>query len=94
MTAVKLEGDYLGKEEDFKTLGEDQARRAYRAEAVTETTKEFERFGTFGYAFARIDARPEIDRANGRVVLALVADLAARLCGASTWPATAARATK
>ena len=27
-----------------------------------------DRFGTFGYAFAQVDARPEIDRANGQVV--------------------------
>ena len=80
VTAVKLEGDYLGKEEDFKTLVKIKPGEPYRAEAVTETTKEFsERFGTFGFAFARIEARPEIDRANGRVVLALVADPSRRV---------------
>ncbi len=80
VTAVKLEGDYLGKEEDFKTLVKIKPGEPYRAEAVTETTKEFsERFGTFGFAFARIEARPEIDRANGRVVLTLVADPSRRV---------------
>jgi outer membrane protein insertion porin family len=80
VTAVKLEGDYLGKEEDFKTLVKIKPGEPYRAEAVTETTKEFsERFGTFGFAFARIEARPEIDRANGRVVLNLVADPSRRV---------------
>ncbi|MGZ5131199.1 MAG: outer membrane protein assembly factor BamA, partial [Caldimonas sp.] len=33
-----------------------------------------DRFGTFGYAFAKVDSRPEIDRATGRVVVTLVAD--------------------
>jgi outer membrane protein insertion porin family len=75
VTAVKLEGDYLGKEEDFKTLVTIKPGEPYRAEAVADTTKAFvERFGTFGYAFARIDSRPEIDRATGQVVLTLVAE--------------------
>ena len=80
VTSVKLEGDFLGKEEDFKTLVKIKPGEPYRAEAVTETTKEFgDRFGLFGYAFARIDARPEIDRANGRVALTLVADPSRRV---------------
>jgi outer membrane protein insertion porin family len=75
VTAVKLEGDYLGKEEDFKTLVTIKPGEPYRAEAVADTTKAFiERFGTFGYAFARIDPRTDIDRASGQVVLTLVAE--------------------
>ncbi len=80
VTAVRLEGDYLGKEEDFKTLVKIKPGEPYRAEQVTETTKAFaDRFGTFGYAFARIDARPDIDRATGRVALTLFADPARRV---------------
>jgi len=80
VTAVRLEGDYLGKEDDFKTLVTIRPGEPYRAEAVAETTKAFvERFGTFGYAFARVDARPEIDRATGQVVLNLVADAQRRV---------------
>ena len=42
---------------------------------MAETTKSFtDRFGTFGYAFARVEARPEIDRANGQVAVVLAAD--------------------
>ena len=45
------------------------------APAVTATTKAFtDRFGTFGYAFARVEARTEIDRANGQVAVVLAAD--------------------
>ncbi|MFM9917280.1 MAG: outer membrane protein assembly factor BamA [Rhizobacter sp.] len=74
VTSVKLEGEYLSKEDEFKTLVTIKPGEPYRAEAVAETTKAFtERFGTFGYAFARIEARPEIDRVNGRVDLTLVA---------------------
>ena len=75
VTAVTLEGEYLGKEEDFKTLVRLKPGEPYRAEAVTNTTRAFvERFGTFGYAFARVEPRTDIDRANGRVAVALVAD--------------------
>lgn len=75
VTAVTLEGEYLGKEEDFKTLVAVRPGAPYRAESVTNTTRAFiERFGTFGYAFARVEARTDIDRANGRVAVALVAD--------------------
>ena len=75
VTAVKLEGEYLGKEEDFKTLVTIKPGQPYRAEAVAETTRAFvDRFGSFGYAFARVDPRTEIDRANGQVVLTLAAD--------------------
>lgn len=75
VTGVKLEGDYLGKEDEFKSLVKIEPGEPYRAESVAETTKAFtDRFGTYGYAFARVDARPEIDRTTGQVVLALVAE--------------------
>ncbi|HEX2541010.1 MAG TPA: outer membrane protein assembly factor BamA [Caldimonas sp.] len=75
VTGVKLEGEYLGKEDDFRTLVTVRPGQPYRAEAVAETTRAFvERFGTFGYAFARVDARTDIDRENGRVALTLVAE--------------------
>jgi outer membrane protein insertion porin family len=74
VTAVELEGEYLGKENDFKNLVTIRPGQAYRAEEVAETTRAFtERFGSFGYAFAKIDARPDIDRRNGRAVIHLVA---------------------
>ncbi len=75
VTGVKLEGEYLGKDEDFKTLVTIKPGQPYRAEAVAETTRAFvDRFGTFGYAFARVEPRTEIDRVNGQVVLTLAAD--------------------
>lgn len=75
VTSVKLEGDYLGKEEDFKTLVAIRPGEPYRAETIAETTRAFtDRFGTFGYAFARIDARPDIDRVTGQVSITLVAE--------------------
>ena len=75
VSAVKLEGNYLGKEEEFKSLVKIVPGEPYNADKVAETTKAFtDYFGNFGYAFANVAARPEIDRANNRVAFALVAD--------------------
>jgi outer membrane protein insertion porin family len=75
VTAVKLEGDYLGKEDDFKTLVSVRPGQPYSGGAVAETTRQFvDLFGTFGYAFAKVESRPDIDRATGQVVVTLVAD--------------------
>ena len=80
VSGVKLEGEYLGKEDDFKTLVLIRPGSPYQAEAVTQTTRAMiERFGTFGYAFAKVDARPDIDRATGTVAITLVADPARRV---------------
>jgi len=80
VTGVKLEGEYLGKEDEFKTLVAIKPGEPYRAEDVAETTRRFtERFGNFGYAFARIEPRPDIDRSNGQVAVTLVADPARRV---------------
>jgi outer membrane protein insertion porin family len=48
---------------------------AFNTDEVTKTTKAFtDYFGNFGYAFARVDAKPEIDRVNNRVALVLQAN--------------------
>ena len=75
VTGVKLEGNYLGKDDEFKSLVRIQPGEAYNADRVTETTKAFvDYFGTFGFAFAQVEARPDIDRANNRVAITLVAE--------------------
>jgi len=75
MTEVKLEGEYFGRESDFKSLIRVKPGEPYRASAVADTTRAFgDLFGTWGYAFAHVEARPEIDRATGQVVVVLAAD--------------------
>lgn len=72
VSSVALEGNYLGKEDEFKALVSVRAGEAYNAEDVTATVKAFtEHFGTFGYAFAQVEAVPEIDRVNSRVAFVL-----------------------
>ena len=72
VSSVALEGEYLGKESEFKSLVAMRAGEAYNAEDVTKTVKAFtDYFGTFGYAFAQVDATPQIDRATNRVAFTL-----------------------
>jgi outer membrane protein insertion porin family len=79
VSEVAMEGYYLGKDDEFKSLVEIKAGQAYNADDVAKTTKAFnEYFGNFGFAFARTDVRPEIDRTTNRVKLVLVADPARR----------------
>ncbi len=75
VSGVKLEGNFLGKEEEFKTFVKIVPGQAYNSERVAETTKAFsDYFGNFGYAFAQVQARPDINRANNTVAITIVAD--------------------
>jgi len=75
VSGVRLQGNYLGRDEEFKTFVTIKPGQAYNADQVTQTTKAFaDYFGGFGYAFARVEAVPEIDRANNRVAFVLQAD--------------------
>jgi outer membrane protein insertion porin family len=80
VTGVKLEGEFFGREDDFKRLIKLQPGKAYNGDEVAQTTRAFtDLFGTYGYAFARVDSRPDIDRATGQVVVTLVADPSRRV---------------
>lgn len=75
VTGVQFTGDYLGREEEFHSLVTIQPGNAYRAEDVANTQKAFtDRFGYFGYAFARVESIPQIDRNTGRVKVVLHAE--------------------
>ncbi|MBK1688613.1 outer membrane protein assembly factor BamA [Rubrivivax gelatinosus] len=75
VTAVRLEGDYLGKDDEFRALVGIRPGTPYSGDAVAETGRRItERFGLYGYAFARVDPRPEIDREKGQVALVLNAE--------------------
>jgi outer membrane protein insertion porin family len=75
VSGVKLDGNYLGKDDEFKALVKIGLGQPYNAETVADTTKAFtDYFGKFGFAFARVDVRPEIDRLNNRVSFMLQAE--------------------
>ena len=75
ISAVRLEGDYLGRDDEFKALVRIRAGQPYNVEEVERTVKAFtEHFGQFGYAFARVEALPELDRERNLVTLVLRAE--------------------
>jgi len=75
VSGVKLEGNYLGREEEFKSLVKIVPGEPYNADEVAQTTKAFtDYFSAFGFAFARVEPVPEVDRANNRVALVLQAE--------------------
>ncbi len=80
VSKVKLAGNYLGKEDEFKSLVAIRVGEAYNADRVALTSKAFtDYFGNFGYAFARAEARTEIDRTTNQVVVTLQADPSRRV---------------
>ncbi|MCZ2496626.1 outer membrane protein assembly factor BamA [Xylophilus sp. Kf1] len=75
VSGVKLEGNYLGREEEFKSLVKIVPGEPYNADEVAQTTKAFtDYFSAFGFAFARVEPVPDVDRANNRVALVLQAE--------------------
>ena len=75
VTAVRLEGDFLGKEQEFRSIVLLKPGQAYHGDAVTATARGFQNlFGLYGYAFARVEPRPEIDRATGQVAVVFAAE--------------------
>jgi outer membrane protein insertion porin family len=75
VSGVKLEGNYLDRDDEFKALIKIAVGKPYNAETVAETTKAFtDYFGKFGFAFARVEAKPQIDRSNNRVQFVLQAE--------------------
>lgn len=68
VAGVELQGNYLNREEEFKSLVKIRPGQSYNADLVAETTKAFsDHFSKFGFAFAKVEVIPEIDRVNNRV---------------------------
>jgi outer membrane protein insertion porin family len=75
VTGVKLDGNYLDRTDEFKSLVTIQPGKPYNADQVTETTKAFTNlFGTYGYAFAKVDAVPNVNRGARQVEIVLHAE--------------------
>ncbi|MFN3734530.1 outer membrane protein assembly factor BamA [Comamonas testosteroni] len=74
VSGVKLDGNYLDRDDEFKSLVKIKPGEPYNADQVSETVKAFtDYYSNFGFAFAKVEAVPEIDRANNRVAIVLQA---------------------
>lgn len=74
VSGVKLDGNFLDRDDEFKSLVKIKPGEPYNADQVSETIKAFtDYYSNFGFAFAKVEAVPEIDRANNRVSIVLQA---------------------
>ncbi|HAT33915.1 MAG TPA: outer membrane protein assembly factor BamA [Janthinobacterium sp.] len=66
--AIKLEGEMFGREAELKSLVLLKPGAVYSGSLLTASNKRIsERMGTFGYAFANVNANPDIDREKREV---------------------------
>src|SRR5690606_15465321 len=72
---VKLEGEMFGREAEMASLVQLKAGDVYSGEKLTASTKNIaERMGNFGYAFANVNANPQIDREKKQVAFTIFVD--------------------
>ncbi|MEO0314811.1 MAG: outer membrane protein assembly factor BamA [Pseudomonadota bacterium] len=72
---IKLEGEMLGREKEFEALISLKPGEAYSGEKMTESTRKItERMGVFGYAFANVNASPQINREKNEVSFTVFVD--------------------
>jgi outer membrane protein insertion porin family len=75
VSAVKLDGEMFGREEELKSLLLLRPGATYSGDLLTESNKRIsDRLGTFGYAFANVNANPEIDREKRQVAFTFFID--------------------
>ncbi len=75
LTQINLEGEYLGRLEEFKSLVNVKLGQTYNSEDIAATQRRMvERFGDYGHAFARVEVRNDIDKVNGQVKVTLIGD--------------------
>ena len=80
VTSVKLDGEMLGREQELSALVSLKAGDAYSGERMTESTKKIsERMGVFGYAFANVNAVPDINREKAEVAFTIFIDPGKRI---------------
>ncbi|HVL76246.1 MAG TPA: outer membrane protein assembly factor BamA [Noviherbaspirillum sp.] len=75
VAGINLEGEMLGQEEEFRSLLQLRPGDVYSGEKLAESVRRIsERMGNFGYAFANVNASPEIDREKGQVNFTVLID--------------------
>lgn len=75
VSSVKLAGDFLISEEELKALVTVKAGDVFSREKLNESNKVIsERLGKEGYAFANVNAAPEIDKEKRQVAFTIFVD--------------------
>jgi outer membrane protein insertion porin family len=75
VSSVRLAGDLLLPEDELRKFVTLKPGETYSRAALTETTKQIsERLGNDGYAFANVNAQPEIDKDKRQVAFTILVD--------------------
>ncbi|MFT5531848.1 MAG: outer membrane protein insertion porin family [Burkholderiaceae bacterium] len=75
VSSVKIEGETFGREEELLALTTLKVGELYAGDKLTASVKKIsERMGNFGYAFANVNANPQIDRAKKEVAFTILID--------------------
>lgn len=75
VTDIKLAGETFGREAEFSSLVTLKAGETYSAAKLTDSTKRItDRMGNFGYAFANVNANPDVDRDKKEVAFTIFID--------------------
>lgn len=75
VSSIKLAGDLLLSDDELKKLVTLKPGETFSREKLTETTKQIsERLGNDGYAFANVNAAPELDKKNSQVTFTIYVD--------------------
>ncbi|MFC5475214.1 outer membrane protein assembly factor BamA [Paraherbaspirillum soli] len=72
---IKLDGEMFGREEELKSLLQFKKGDVFNGQKLNESTKKMsERLGNFGYAFANVNANPELNREKKEVAFTIMVD--------------------
>jgi outer membrane protein insertion porin family len=72
---IKVDGEMFGRDEEIKRLIMLKPGQVYSGELLTNSNKAIsDRMANFGYAFANVNANPEIDRENRKVAFTFFVD--------------------
>lgn len=72
---VKLEGEMFGREAELASLVQLKKGEVFSGAKLTASTKNIsDRLGNFGYAFANVNANPQIDREKKEVAFTVLID--------------------
>lgn len=75
VSEVRFGGELLGREDEFARLVALKPGSVFSGSRLSESTERIsERLGALGYAFANVNAVPDVDRENGKVAFDILVD--------------------
>ncbi|MCS0587646.1 outer membrane protein assembly factor BamA [Massilia norwichensis] len=75
VTGIKMEGETFGREQELQNLILLRPGQTYSGELLEASNKRIsDRLASFGYAFANVNANPEIDQAKHEVKFTFIVD--------------------